>query len=72
MSKYHILLKSFLLSLLYIYIHLYHLELTNLVKTKLASNIDHFDMRDGMITAYYKHPHDVYEENQYVTYKEFS
>lgn len=51
---------------------LYYLELTNLVKTKLASNVNHFDVRDGRVTAYFKRPHDVYEENRFVTYKELS
>jgi hypothetical protein len=51
---------------------LYYLELTNLVKTKLASNVNHFDVRDGKVTAYFKRPHDVYEENRFVTYKELS
>jgi hypothetical protein len=49
---------------------LYYLELTNLVKTKLASNVNHMDNNDGRITAYFEHPHDVYEENKFVTYKE--
>ncbi len=51
---------------------LYYLELTNLVKTKLASNVDHMDNKGGQITAYYKHPHDVYEENSHVVYKAIS
>lgn len=51
---------------------LYYLELTNLVKTKLASNVDHFEQKGGQVTAYFKRPHDVYEENRYVTYKELN
>ncbi|MBQ6539052.1 MAG: hypothetical protein IJL76_02110 [Bacilli bacterium] len=51
---------------------LYYLELTNLVKTKLASNVDHLINKGGQITAYYKHPHDVYEENSHVVYKALS
>ena len=51
---------------------LYYLELTNLTKTKLASNVNHFDNKGGQITAYYKNPHDVYEENNYVVYKAMS
>lgn len=51
---------------------LYYLELTNLVKTKLASNVAQLDNKGGQITAYYRHPHDVYEENGYVTYKAMS
>ena len=51
---------------------LYYLELTNLVKTKLASNVNHLDNNDGKITAYFEHPHDVYEENRFVTYKAMS
>lgn len=51
---------------------LYYLELTNLVKTKLASNVNHMNNIDGKITAYFEHPHDVYEENRFVTYKAMS
>lgn len=50
---------------------LYYLELTNLVKTKLASNVRNISGRDSVI-AQYKRPHDVYSENKYVTYKELS
>ena len=50
---------------------LYYLELTNLVKTKLASNVRKISGRDSVV-AYYKRPHDVYAENKYVTYKEVS
>lgn len=50
---------------------LYYLELTNLVKTKLASNVRNISGRDSVI-AHYKRPHDVYVENKYVTYKELS
>ena len=51
---------------------LYYLELTNLVKTKLASNVNHMSNIDGNIIAYFEHPHDVYEENRFVTYKVMS